>query len=442
MKENVLSKQYSPMALIRFAMPNIIMMIFMSLYTIIDGMFISRLVSTIALSSVNMAYPLSSVQLGIGIMIGTGGSAVIAKKMGEQKNEEARQCFTCLVAFTIGLSLLVMTLCLVFLKPILLFLGTSAIQMPDCLVYSKILMSFTPMLFLQVIFQSYFVTAGKPKLGLWVIVLGGVANVILDYLFMGVFGWGIAGAAMATGIGYSIPAVIAIVYFFKNKSQSLYFVSFHWDGGMLAKACINGSSEMISNVAIAITTFLFNLIFMYYWKEEGVASITIVQYYQFVFSSIFIGFSLGIAPIISYKYGAKDYQQLHSITKFCIMFVSGCALMAYFISIVTIEQSLMIFTQDPKVFEIVTGGFSIFALSFILMGLSVFASGFFTALNDGLVSGIISFSRTFFFLIGCMILFPFWFGSTGVWWAVPVAEFFGVIISICFLIGKRKKYGY
>ena len=442
MKENVLSRNYSPWTIIRFALPNVIMMIFLSLYTIVDGMFISRLVSTIALSAVNMCYPLSSVQLGIGIMIGTGGSAIIAKKMGEKKPEEARQNFTSLVVFSLILSVIIMILCLIYLKPILLFLGTSKLQMADCMLYAQILLYFTPMFFLQVIFQSYFVTAGKPSLGLFVIVLGGVANVILDYVFMGIFHWGIAGAAVATGIGYSLPGLIAIFYFLWNHNQPLYFVPFHLDGMMLVKACLNGSSEMISNVAIAITTFLFNLIFMYYWKEEGVASITIVQYYQFVFSSIFIGFSLGIAPIISYKYGAKDQAQLKSITKFCVLFILVCSLIAYLISILTIEQSLQIFTQDVKVLAIVMEGFPIYALSFVLMGLSVFSSGFFTALNNGIVSGIISFARTFFFLVGCMLLFPFWFGSVGVWWSVPVAELFGVMISIFFLVWKRKQYGY
>lgn len=442
MNSNALSKTYSSWSLIRFALPNIIMMIFMSLYTIVDGMFISRLVSTLALSVVNMSYPLTSVQLGVGIMIGTGGSAIIAKKMGEQKNEEARQNFTSLVVFSLILSILIMVFCIVFLKPILQFLGTSPIQMQLCILYTKILMYFTPMLFLQVIFQSYFVTAGKPKLGLFVIVLGGIANVVLDYLFMGVFHWGIAGAAIATGIGYSIPGLIAIFYFSFNRNQSLYFVPFHFDLKVLSHSCLNGCSEMISNVAVAVTTFLFNLIFMYYWKEEGVAAITIVQYYQFVFSSIFIGFGLGVAPIISYKYGAKDYKQLKSITKFCVLFVLGCAITAYILSILTIGQSLQIFTHDPKVYAIVMDGFPIFALSFACMGLSIFASGFFTALNNGLVSGIISFARTFFFLIGCMLLFPMWMGSNGVWWSVPVAECLGLMISVGFLIQNKKKYGY
>ena len=442
MQTNALSKQYSPWAIVRFALPNIVMMIFLSLYTIIDGMFISRLVSTVALSAVNMSYPLFSVQLGMGIMIGTGGSAIIAKKMGEQKMKEARQNFTSLTVFSVLVSIFIMAICLLFLKPILLFLGTSPAQMELCMLYTKILVYFTPMFFLQVIFQSYFVTAGKPGLGLFVIVLGGIANVILDYTFMGIFHWGIVGAAIATGIGYAIPGIIAIIYFSINHNQTLYFVPFHFDTRVLIKTCLNGASEMISNVAIAITTFLFNLIFMYYWKEEGVAAITIVLYYQFVFSSLFIGFSLGVAPIISYKYGAQDHKQLHSIAKFCTIFVAVCSCIAYWISIATIQSSLQVFTEDPKVLEIVLDGFPVFALSFIFMGMSIFTSGFFTALNNGLISGIVSFARTFFFLVGCMLLFPMWFGSIGVWWSVPIAELLGIIVSIFFLIRKKKQYGY
>ena len=442
MQENILSRSFSPLSILRFSFPNIVMMIFLSLYTIVDGMFISRLVSTIALSAVNIAYPISSVQLGIGIMIGTGGSAIIAKKMGEQKIEEARKDFTSFVLFSIFLGVFIAIVSLIFLDPILIFLGSSKVQMPLCHVYTYILMLFTPMLFLQAAFQSFFVAAGKPNLGLIAIVLGGIGNVILDYLFMGIFHWGIAGAAIATGIGYSIPACIGIFYFIVNKKQPLYFEKTKIHFSIVLQGCMNGISEMISNVSVAVTTFLFNLIFMYYWKEEGVAAITIVMYYQFVFSSIFIGFSLGIAPIISYKYGAKDYIQLKNITRFGIIFVIACAIIAYGISMLTIQQSLSLFTENKIVFQLVLEGFPIFASSFLLMGISIFASGFFTALNNGIVSGIISFVRTFLFLIVCMLLFPYWFGSRGIWWAVPIAELLGVFVSAFFLIKNKQIYHY
>lgn len=442
MQENILSKSFAPFSILRFSFPNIVMMVFLSLYTIVDGMFISRFVSTIALSAVNIAYPISSVQLGIGIMIGTGGSAIIAKKMGEQKIDEARKDFTSFVLFAIILGVIIAFLSLIFLDPILIFLGSSKIQMPLCHVYTYILMFFTPMFFLQAAFQSFFVAAGKPNLGLLAIVLGGIGNVILDYLFMGVFHWGISGAAIATGIGYSVPACIGIFYFTINKNQPLYFEKTKLNFLVLFQGCMNGISEMISNVSVAVTTFLFNLIFMYYWKEEGVAAITIVMYYQFVFSSIFIGFSLGIAPIISYKYGAKDYIQLKKITYFGMFFIVACSIVAYGISILTIRQSLSLFTENKKVFQLVLEGFPVFATSFLLMGISIFASGFFTALNNGIVSGIISFTRTFLFLIICMLLFPYWFGSIGIWWAVPVAELFGVCVSCIFLVTKKKIYHY
>ena len=253
---------FTPQVLLRFALPNVVMMIFLSLYTIIDGMFISRLVGALALSATNMFYPVTSVQLGIGIMLGTGGSAIIAQNMGAGRHREAKQVFTFLTAFSAAIGCLLALLCLFFLKPILLFLGTSPLQLPDCYTYAFLMLCFSPLMFLQVLFQSFFVTAGKPQLGLGLTVLGGIANMVLDYLFMGPLQMGVAGAAIATGIGYSVPALVGLVYFSVARRGTLYFVRAPLLGRALLRACANGASEMVSNVAIAVTTFLFNLIFL------------------------------------------------------------------------------------------------------------------------------------------------------------------------------------
>lgn len=443
MHENKLERQFTPLSLLAFALPNIIMMVFLSLYTIVDGIFISRYVGTLALSATNMSYPLTYIQLAIGIMLGTGGSAVIARKMGLGKAEEAKEDFTCIVAVALFMGILLAFLELTFLKPLLHFLGVSPAQMPECVPYTKILMCFSPMLFLQTVFQIFFVTAGKPHLGLFLTVLGGIANMVLDYLFMGVMGIGVIGAAIATGIGYSIPAVVGLVYFFFFRKDSLYFVKFRFHGKLLLLTCSNGISEFASNLAAAVTNFLFNIIFMKFWAEDGVAAITIILYFQFVFSAGFTGFSLGVSPIISYKYGAGDTAQLKKIVRFSLGFLFLCAIGIYVLSQLSLPFSLGIFTEpDGKVYNIAFNGFHIYALSFLLMGINIFASALFTALSNGIVSAAISLSRTFIFLVSCLLILPIIWGKTGIWFAVPLAELLGILVSFGFLLWGRKKYQY
>ena len=440
---NPLATYFTPQVLLRFALPNVVMMIFLSLYTIIDGMFISRLVGALALSATNMFYPVTSVQLGIGIMLGTGGSAIIAQNMGAGRHREAKQVFTFLTAFSAAIGCLLALLCLFFLKPILLFLGTSPLQLPDCYTYAFLMLCFSPLMFLQVLFQSFFVTAGKPQLGLGLTVLGGIANMVLDYLFMGPLQMGVAGAAIATGIGYSVPALVGLVYFSVARRGTLYFVRAPLLGRALLRACANGASEMVSNVAIAVTTFLFNLIFLYFWAENGVATIAILSYFQFVFSAIFMGFSMGIAPVISYKYGAQDHAQLQAIFRFSIRFILLSALVVYVLARLTIRYSLILFTDvGSPVYTLSMEGFGIYALQIFFMGINIFASAFFTALGNGGVSATISISRTFIFLVGSLLLLPSLFGQAGVWFAVPLAELLGILVSIGFLCRGRKRYRY
>ena len=443
MENDILAKRFNSALVLKFALPNMIMMIFLSLYTIADGMFISRYVGTTALSSTNMCYPIISVELAVGIMLGTGGGALIAKTMGEQKYKEAREKLTFMVAAAIGLGFLIMMLFLIFLKPLLLFLGTSKAQMPYCMSYTRILLYFSIPLFLQSVFQVFFVTAGKPHLGLGVTVIGGISNMILDYIFMGPMHMGIAGAAIATGIGYSIPAVSGLVYFTFKRTGTLFFTKFHWDTRTFLRSCGNGSSEMITNVAVAVTSFLFNIIFMKYWAEDGVAAITIILYFQFVFAAIFMGFSVGIAPVISYKYGAGDKKQLKHIVKICFGYILLFSIGVYVVAMATVRFGLTIFTDpDGKVFKICMEGFPIFAISFALMGFSIFSSSLFTALSNGIASGIISFARTFVFLVGSLLLLPVLLGETGIWMAVPVAELLGIIVSLGFVLWGKSRYGY
>lgn len=443
MNKNALAKQFTTRSLLAFSLPNICMMVFLSMYTIVDGMFVSRLVGTLALSALNMSWPLTSVELGISIMLATGGSAIIARKLGEGKAQEARQDFSFLLWVCLAVGIVFSVICLLFLEPILILLGTSAAQMPDCLTYTRLLLIFSPAMFLQTLFQTFFVTAGKPGLGLGVTVSGGIANIILDYLFMGPMGMGVSGAAIATGISYLIPAVFGLIYFTTVRSGSLYLVRCGFYGRMLLRACGNGSSEMVTNVANAVTTFLFNIIFMKFWAEDGVAAITIVMYFQFVFSSVFFGFSMGVAPVISYKYGAQDQKQLHHIVAVCLRFVLLCSLGMYLLSRLTIGTLLSIFTQaDGQVFAIAMEGFPIYAVAFLLMGVSIFASAMFTAFSNGAVSAVISFARTLVFLVGSLLILPEILDQVGIWLAVPVAEGLGLLVSLVCLLWGRKRYHY
>lgn len=440
---NSLGKKFNTLSLILFALPNIVMMVFLSLYSIVDGIFISRFVGTVALSATNMSFPITCVEMAIAIMLATGGSAIIARLLGEGDNKKAKENFTFIVMASLFIGIVVAIVCNIFIDEILLLLGTSEVQFELCKSYTRILLVFAPAFFLQTAFQVLFVTAGKPILGLSVTVVAGVANIILDYVFIVIMDMGIDGAAYGTVMSYVIPAVAGFLYFGLNKKGSLNFVKFKPDWKMLIKACGNGSSEMVTNIANAVTTFLFNIIFMKLYGEDGVASITIVLYFQFVFTAVFFGYSIGVAPVFSFKYGRKDYEQIKENFNRSIVFMLFSGISCYIIAVTAIESALSIFTiPGTNVFDITLEGFPLFALSFVLMGISIFASSMFTAFSNGKVSAIISFGRTFIFLVGALLILPVVIGKTGAWIAVPVAECMGIIISIYYLVSKKKVYKY
>jgi len=442
-KMNPLAKKYKFLSLVAFTMPNIIMMIFMSLYTIVDGIFVSRYVGTTALACINIIYPVSCIQLAIGIMLATGGSAIIAMRMGQGKEEEARSNFSMLLLIFVGIGILLGILGLLFLEDIVLLLGASADQIQLCEDYQKILLYFSPAYFLQVGFQTFFVTAGKPHLGLGLTVCAGMANVILDYVFIALFHMGIEGAAVATVIGYCIPTIVGIIYFFVNRKGSLYFIKPTFDKAMLWKACTNGSSEMVTNLANGIVTYLFNITCMHYYGEDGVAAITIVLYLQFVFTAIYLGYSMGVAPIISFKYGYGDREQQKKIFRNSMLFLIISAALSYAISCGLIAPITQIFTKgNENVFQITVEGYRIYGLSFLIMGVNIFASSMFTAYSDGKVSAIISITRTFLFLVIMMLLLPRVIGSIGIWMSVPIAELMGLLVSMIYFVKKRKIYHY
>lgn len=438
-EENKLGEYFTGSKLLRFALPNIIMLIFTSIYVIVDGFFTSRLVNTMAVGSLNIVYPVISFYFAIAFMLATGGSAIVARQMGQNRPCEARQNFTFITLVMLAVSSVIAVIGIINLEPIMTWLGASDLQFQQCCDYGRIIFYFAPMCCLQCIFQVFFVTAGHPVIGLIVTLLAGIANMVFDYVFMGPMQLGIAGAAWATVIGYCIVAVAGGIFFSIRKRDPLHFESPKMRPKILGSACYNGSSEMVTNLAICLTTFLFNYYFMQFYAENGVSAISIVQYIQFIFNAIIFGFGSGVAPVISFKYGHKDLDELRKIIRNSLIFITAASVGAYIISMLTIDEMLLLFVDrtDP-VFDISKEGFTYFAPCLLFMGLSIFASSMFTALSDGKTSAIISFGRTLVFLSLAIVIMSELLGKYGAWGAMSVAEFIGMFVAIVYLIKYRR----
>lgn len=439
---NSLAKKFNFSSLLKFTMPTIIMMVFMSLYTIVDGVFVSRFVGTNALSAVNIVYPFVNIVIAVAIMLATGGSAVIAKKMGEGKSNEARENFSLLVTIGIVIGLLITILGIIFLKPIINMLGATTILFDYCYDYTLVLLLFVPFTITQLLFQYFFVTAGKPSIGLILTVIGGFSNIILDYVFIVPMDMGIKGAAIATGIGYLIPAICGIIYFC-HKKGTLYFVKPKWNFKVILDSCSNGSSEMVTNLSTGVTTFLFNIVMIKYLGENGVAAMTIVLYGQFVLTAVYLGFSSGVAPIISYNYGNNNKQQLRKIFQVSTIFITVTSVLSFGASILLSSNMVHIFANvGSEVYNIAINGFLLFSFSFLVTGVNIFASAMFTAFSNGIVSAVISFLRTFVFIVIGIMFLPLAWGVNGIWLAVPIAEILTLIISLICFVKYRHTYGY
>lgn len=440
---NSLARKHTFWSLLRFTAPTMIMMVFMSMYTMVDGMFVSHYVGTAALSAVNIAYPAISVVVAIGIMLATGGSAVIAAQMGQGEGRLAKENFSMLIWVGIGIGLLLSALGFFFLRPLVSLLGANAATFDYCLLYLQVMLPFIPLAILQMLFQYFFVTAGKPILGLAMTVAGGLANIVLDYLFIVPMGMGVAGAALATGIGYAIPGLFGICYFALRRSGTLCLVRPRWRPGTLLSSCFNGSSEMVTNLATAITTYLFNIIMMRLLGEDGVAAITIVLYAQFLLTAIYLGYASGVGPVISFNHGSGNYQQLGKVFRISLLFIGLCSLLTFGASLALCRPLVALFTANNQaVFDLAVRGFVLYGISYLFIGVNIFASALFTAFGDGRVSAIISFLRTFLFLVAAILLLPMAMGIDGVWLSAPVAEVAALLVSLWYLVRLRHKYGY
>lgn len=440
--ENPLSKNFTMPSLLQFAFPTIFMMIFMGLYTIGDTIIISRFVNTDALSALNIVTPVINIIVGLGTMLATGGSAIVARKMGKGNEKRASQDFTLIVSAGAIIGVAVSIIGNLLINKIIWGLGASEMLFPYCKQYLFILLLFTPASIMQVLFQNLIVTAGKPGFGMVLSISAGAINVLLDYIFVVPMDMGIAGSALGTGIGYMIPTIIGIGFFAQSK-RTLHFQKPLIDFRVLWQSCSNGFSEMVSQIATAVTTFLFNIMMMKLLGENGVAAITIIIYTQFLLTALYIGFSMGVAPIISYNFGSKDYNRLKRIFRMCLLFICIASVMIFAIAMLFGSPLVSIFSaKGTSVYQIARQGFLLFPISFLFCGFNIFASATFTALSNGKVSAIISTLRTFIFISVALLTLPQFFDVVGIWIAVPLAELLTIFVSVGFILKNKKVYHY
>ncbi len=438
--DNALARRFTIGSLLRFAFPTMMMMLFMSMYTAVDAMFVARYVSTDALSAINIVAPVLGMVWGIGTMFASGGSAIIARKMGENRNREARENFTAIVMAVTGVGIVLAVLGGIFADDVVTVLGASARLLPYARTYFFVIMVFTPVILIQVLFLTFFVTAGKPHLGLTVIFIAGIANVVLDYLFIVIFGMGIGGAAVATGIGYSASAVAGLILF-TRRNGTLHFTRPRMRFREFAQTCYNGASEMIVEVSIGVTTFIYNITLMRLAGEDGVAAISIIIYTQFLLITLLLGFSTGVAPILSYQFGAQNPGEVRRLLKICLAYVVVISVGATAACLVGAPVFAAIFTPPgTDVYRLAVEGFGIYAYSLLFTGVCILTSATFTALSNGTVSAILSFMRAFVLLGAFILILPRFWGLSGVWLAPVLAEFLALVLAVSLLYAYRKRY--
>ena len=444
MAKNIrLSDHFTYSKLLRFTLPSIVMMVFTSIYGVVDGLFVSNFVGKTAFASVNLVMPFVMILGGMGFMIGTGGTALVSKILGEGDPDNANRTFSMMVLFTLALGIVLSAAGIVFMRPVSRFLGATDAMMDDCVLYGRIVTGFTFAFMLQNVFQSFFIAAEKPKLGLKVTVAAGLANMVLDALFIAVFNWGVAGAAIATGLSQCVGGVLPLVYFLRPNSSLLRLSPTRLRLRPILAACGNGSSELMSNISSSVVSMLYNFQLMRLAGEDGVSAYGVLMYVQFIFISIYIGYSIGCAPVVSYHFGAQNHGELKNLLgkSVLLMGCTGVALTALAMALADPLSRLFV-GYDAGLFALTSHAFRLFAWSFLLAGFNIYASGFFTALNNGGISAAISFLRTLVFQSASVLILPIFLDVDGIWWAITVAEVFAFLISVTFLLAKRGKYHY
>ena len=440
-----LSDHFTYGRLIRFTLPSIGMMIFTSIYGVVDGFFVSNYAGKTPFAAINLIYPLLAIFSTVGFIFGTGGSALVAKTFGEGDRERGNRYFSLFVYVCLVLGAVFAVVGILFVPYAATALGATGAMRDDAVLYARIILASLPMNVLQYLFQSFMVTAEKPMLGLWITVSSGVTNMVLDAVLVILLPqeYKLAGAAVATAMSQVVGGLVPLIYFSRKNSSILRLGKTKYDGRAVWKACTNGSSEFMSNISMSLVGMLYNLQLIKYAGEDGVAAYGVMMYVSMIFAAVFIGYSIGTAPVIGFHDGAQNHDELHGLLRKSLIMIGlfGIGMIAA-AELLAVPLSRIFVGYDPELMALTVSGFRIFGLSFGFMGFAIFSSSFFTALNDGITSAIISFLRTLVFQCAAVILLPLLWGINGVWISIVVAEFMAVVLGVVFLIVKQKKYHY
>lgn len=438
-----LSDHFTYPRLLRFTGPSMVMMVFTSIYSVVDGFFVSNYVGKTPFAALNLIYPFIMILGALGFMVGTGGSTIVARTLGEGRPEQASRSFSMLIWATIAGGLALTLLGLPMLRPISRWMGAEGEMLEGCVLYGSILLASLIPFMLQNVFQSFLITAERPKLGLAVMVAAGITNMVLDYFFVALFRWGLAGAAAATAASQAMGGLIPLFYFLRGGNPVLRLLPTRPEPQVLLATFANGSSELMTNVSFSLVNILFNFQLMSLAGEDGVAAYGVIMYVNFVFLAIFIGYSIGSAPIVSYHYGAENVEELRGLLRKSVLLtaLAGVA-MAVLSEVVARPLTAVFVGYDPELLELTCRGFQLYAISFLFAGFNIFGSAFFTALGDGLTSALISFLRTLLFQVASVLLLPLALGTDGIWLSVAVAELAALLVTAGLLAVNRSKYQY
>lgn len=446
MKQQIqLSDHFSYGRLIRFTLPSISMMIFTSIYSVVDGFFVSNFAGKTPFAAINLIMPFLMILSTVGMMFGTGGSAIVAKAFGEGKKEKANEYFSLFVYVTLGVGIVLAVLGIVFIRPIATLMGAEGEMLENAVVYARIILAVLPFYVLQVLFQSFFVTAERPNMGFGVTVAAGVTNMILDAVLVILLPQNLklAGAAIATAMSQTVGGVVPLIYFGRKNTSILRLGKTVIDRSAIFHACINGSSEFMSNISMSLVGMLYNLQLLSYAGENGVAAYGVMMYVSMIFSGAFMGYTIGVAPVVGYHYGAQNHKELKGLLKKSMIMIGTFGITMIIAAELLASPLAKIFVgYDAELMELTVFGFRIFSLAFAFMGFAIFTSGFFTALSDGLTSALISFLRTLVFQVASVLILPLIWGINGVWISIVVAEFMAVVFGMLFLVLKRNRYHY
>lgn len=438
-----LSEHFTVSKLLKFVAPSIIMMIFTSIYGVVDGFFVSNFVGKTQFAAVNLIMPFIMAVVTIGFMLGTGGSALVAKTLGEGDESKAKKYFSMIVYTALIGGIILSVISFFLVRPIAVLFGAEGELLEYSVLYAHILVFSLPMFMLQNVFQVFFVTAEKPHLGLYVIISAGVTNMILDFLFIAVFHFGLAGAAVATAIGETVGGLVPMIYFARPNSSRLKLVRTKPEWKALGQACFNGSSELMTNLSASVVNMLYNFQLMKFAGQDGIAAYGVIMYVNFIFIAIFIGFSIGSSPIIGYHYGAENNDELKSLLKKSLMIIATISLaLTVFAELLSSPLAKIFVSYDENLFAMTRDGYRLYTLSYLICGFNIWGSAFFTALNNGFMSATISFLRILVFQIICLLLLPAIFDVNGIWISIVVAEFLAVSVTATLIIKNREKYQY